>query len=80
MKRFHVANFEYNGFMGRRKTGFTHYTATFKEWAPDPGVGRFNCSDGKVRLIPTFALVGRVEGDLPEQPKTGVLFGEACES
>jgi len=75
-----IRNFEYNGFMGQTHEGHTDYTAEFKEWTTDPGIGIFICSDGRERLIPTFAIEGEMPDDIPKQPKTGVLFGEACES
>ena len=75
-----VQNFTYNGFYGELEDGLTSYTAEFKEWTTDPGVGRFICSDGEERLIPTFALRGGDTNHLPPQPKTGVLFGTPCRS
>lgn len=51
-----VRNFEYDGFGGMLRKGYAPYTATLLEWTLDPGVGRFQCSDGKVRLIPWFAV------------------------
>lgn len=77
---FRVRNFEYNGFFGRSLKGFAPYKAKFKEWTSDPGIGVFECSDGKERLIPTFALIGEAPLNLPEQPKTGVMFGSPCKS
>ena len=53
---YKVHNFDYNGFSGQLCDGDATYTAVLIEWTLDPGVGRFQCSDGKVRLIPTFAL------------------------
>ena len=55
--KFKVCNFKYNGFCGTELPGMADYTATFKEWTNDPGIGVFQCSDGKERLIPTFALL-----------------------
>lgn len=55
---FEVQNFSYNGFTSELSKGIASYTATFIEWSKDPGVGVFQCSDGKKRLIPTFALIG----------------------
>lgn len=51
-----VRNFDYDGFGGQLLEGDAPYTAELIEWTLDPGVGRFRCSDGKERLIPTFAL------------------------
>ncbi len=73
-----VRRFEYNGFCGQLKEGNAPYTAKFVEWTRDPGVAWFMCSDGKKRLIPTFALV-----DAPELPPQVfedemMLFGCPC--
>lgn len=38
------------------REGFAPYEATLLEWTLDPGVGKFQCSDGQVRLIPCCAL------------------------
>lgn len=77
---YNVKKFEYNGFFVSFTGGEADYTAEFKEWTPDPGVAICICSDGRERLIPTCALVGVMHGDLPEQPKTGVFFGEPSRS
>ena len=72
---FEVENFTYNGFVGRHLPGKASYTATFVEWTDDPGVATFLCSDGKERLIPTFALIGDQSG-LPKQDYSNkVYFG-----
>jgi len=63
---FEVNNFAYNGFMGQHLPGKAPYTATFIKWTRDPGVAECLCSDGKVRLIPSFALQGD-RSRLPEQ-------------
>jgi hypothetical protein len=63
---FVVKNFSYNGFMGQVLSGTAPYTAEFVEWTLDPGVALFQCSDGEVRLIPTFALEGN-RSALPRQ-------------
>lgn len=77
---FAVKNFEYNGFMGEVLPGYAFYTAEFVEWTRDPGVAQFRCSDGKTRLIPTFALDGDIS-KLPKQDYRGkVLFGESAHS
>ena len=54
---FSVWKFSYDGFGGQcdRKVVMP-YTARFKAWSGDPGVARMECSDGKERLIPTFAI------------------------
>jgi len=82
MKEYDVKEFNYNGFMGiiTGKEKMTNYTAVFVEWTSDPGIALFECSDGKLRMIPTYALVGLQRDDLPSQPKTGVLFGSPCSS
>jgi len=77
---FEVKNFTYNGFSGVDLPGKAPYTATFVEWTDDPGVAKFQCSDGEERLIPTFALIGDRRG-LPEQGKAhSVLFGSSSHS
>ena len=53
-----IKNFTYNGFMGKLSGGLANYRASFINWSGDPGISRMTCSDGKVRLIPTFALKG----------------------
>ena len=76
-----VNEFEYNGFMGKVDDKvIMPYTATFKEWTPDPGIGKFECSDGETRYIPTFAIVDYKSGDFGEQEKTGVMFGSPSKS
>jgi len=76
-----VHPFEYNGFYGNVDTSkYVDYTASFLEWTSDPGIARCECSDGEERLIPTFAMKGFNVKDYPEQPKTGVMFGPACQS
>jgi hypothetical protein len=79
-KKYEVENFSYNGFMGQRLPGKALYKAKFIRWTSDPGVGAFICSDGKERLIPTFALVGDHSG-LPEQDfRHKVFFGSPSHS
>ena len=75
-----VKNFEYNGFYGRTLNGHAPYTAEFEKWTADPGIGVFTCSDGKNRIIPTFAIEGGMPPGIPKQPKTGVRFGAPCRS
>lgn len=75
-----VRNFKYNGFCGEISEGYAPYTATFKKWTVDPGIAKCTCSDGKDRLIPTFALEGFDVASNPIQEKTGILFGIACNS
>lgn len=60
-----MRNFNYDGFGGMLREGFAPYTAELVEWTLDPGVGKFQCSDSKVRLIPTFALVPGAEWQRP---------------
>jgi hypothetical protein len=75
-----VKKFKYNGFMGQTLKGYTPYTATFKEWTNDPGIAKCTCSDGKERIIPTFALENFDINNHKIQEKTGVLFGVPCNS
>lgn len=78
---YKVQNFSYNGFMGELLPNMTSYQAKFKEWTNDPGIGVFECSDGKERLIPTFALKELKEYPLPEQDMSKkVMFGAAAHS
>ena len=78
---YKVQNFSYNGFCGKLMLGMTSYQAKFKKWTNDPGVGIFGCSDGKERLMPTFALKGLKEHPLPEQDMSKkVMFGAAAHS
>lgn len=51
-----IRHFDYDGFGGSLREGYAPYTAVLVRWTLDPGVGLFLCSDGKQRLIPTFAL------------------------
>lgn len=71
---FKVEKFKYNGFFVSPIKGYTKYTATFICWTSDPGIAKCSCSDGKIRLIPSCCLIGD-KSSLPEQAKTGVLFG-----
>jgi len=76
-----VNNFEYNGFCGKHLKGKAPYTATFKKWTNDPGIGVFECSDKKERLIPTFAIEKFDMDSLPKQSmKNKVYFGTASHS
>lgn len=77
---YKVKNFSYNGFFVSFAGGEASYTAEFSEWTKDPGVARCKCSDGRMRLIPTCALIGVMHNDLPEQEKTGMLFGTPSKS
>ena len=70
---FTVRNFEYNGFYGRELKGNASYTASFKSWTRDPGIAECECSDGKIRLLPTFALVDAYPL-LPKQDMSNKVF------
>lgn len=76
-KEFEVKNFVYNGFSGKSLPGMASYKAKFLNWTADPGIARFRCSDGDLRLIPTFALKDLNSGDLPTQTygNNKVIFG-----
>lgn len=86
--KFKVHNFVYGGLFVSMKKGVADYTAEFKEWTKDPGIGLFECSDGKSRLIPSCCLIG--DGVLPEQDnsevekiveeKQGFFIGKASSS
>lgn len=62
---YKVRNFTYNGFGGMLQPGDAPYTVSLIRWTLDPGVGLFQCSDGKERLIPTFAVIGHPEWKRP---------------
>lgn len=76
---FEVENFIYNGFYVASKPGKAEYRADFIKWTPDPGIALCKCSDSKVRKIPSCCLIGNKDV-LPEQEKTGVIFGDCCKS
>jgi hypothetical protein len=76
-----ITNFTYNGFFGKTLNGLTKYKARFNQWTNDPGIVLCDCSDGKQRLIPTFAM--DISFILPHQSiKEGEmqLFGIASKS
>ena len=77
-----VRNFIYGGFSGKLRPGFTKYKAGFINWTGDPGIARMLCSDGRVRLIPTFALKGKGYS-LPEdttKKEDKIMFGSPSKS
>ncbi len=77
MKQYKVENFTYNGFMVGSKPGITNYTVTFKEWTNDPGIAKWECSDGKDRLIPDCCIINLDRAELPHQSMDNmVYFGE----
>lgn len=51
-----INNFSYNGFCGKELEGKAPYSANFAGWTNDPGIMICDCSDGKKRRIPTFAV------------------------
>lgn len=71
-----VKNFEYNGFTGQMMKGIAPYRAKFVNWTGDPGIARMLCSDGRVRLIPTFALKGG-EFSLPYDNTNKKMFSNS---
>jgi len=82
-----VENFSYNGFGVESLEGFANYTVKeFVEWTNDPGIGKFLCSDEKVRLIPNCQLTKEYIKSIPSCPKLdpfkgiGVFFGEPSHS
>lgn len=78
-----VKNFNYDGLFGRETGGYAEYTAWFSRWTEDPGVAVCLCSDGKERLIPTFALEDFRIKDYPEQSISGCMIfykGTPCKS
>jgi len=76
---FIIRNFSYGGFSGKILKGLAKYKASFLNWTGDPGVARMLCSDGIVRLIPTFALKGK-GFSLPYDTTKKVTFGNPSES
>ena len=77
-----VKNFVYNGLFGGPTKGYAKYTAEFKEWTEDPGIAICTCSDGKERLIPTFALKGFDPEKYPKQNMDNkfMYVGTPCKS
>lgn len=59
-----IRNFSYNGFCGKLLNGYAKYTGLFIKWTNDAGVALIKCSDGKERLVPSFAL----DGVTPPEP------------
>lgn len=76
---FIIRNFRYGGFSGKLLNGFARYKASFINWTGDPGIARMLCSDGVIRLIPTFALKGKGYS-LPYDATKKVMFGESSRS
>lgn len=76
---FKVQNFEYNGFFVKSLNTTAKYTATFKGWTNDPGITACQCSDGKIRLIPSCQLIGSIS-KLPKQKSKTQIFGQPSES
>ena len=74
-----IKNFGYNGFTGKLTKGMVPYKAKFINWTGDPGMARMLCSDGRVRLIPTFALKGG-GFSLPYDDTDKKMFGAASNS
>lgn len=61
-----IHNFFYNGFYGQDREGYAKYTGKFIRWTNDPGIAEIECSDGKLRYIPSFAIENR--SLLPPEP------------
>lgn len=62
-----IRNFIYNGFYGQEKSGYTKYTGKFIKWTNDAGIAEIECSDGKHRYIPSWAITDS-NTLLPPQP------------
>lgn len=83
---YEVCYFEYNGFMGRSdKSKRMPYNARFKRWSGDPGIALMECSDGKARHIPTYAMKHSfvtLPNDMTRVESNGepVFFGPASKS
>lgn len=60
-----IRNFTYNGFCGSVLDGYASYIGEeFIEWTKNPGIAKIKCSDGQIRLIPSYAI----ESDEPLPP------------
>lgn len=77
---FTINNYKYNGFMGNTMPGIAPFTAKFVKWSGDPGVAIMDCSDGKQRYIPTFAILGDFIIPRKEEYNKGILFGHSSNS
>ncbi len=77
-----VLHFIYDGYAGKLTGGYARYTAEFQSWTEDPGITRCICSDGKERLIPSFALEGFDYSTNQEPDYDGLfmVFGALCRS
>lgn len=86
-----VEKFKYNGFFVQSKNGvYADYEIVkLSEWTMDGGIGKFLCTDGEERLIPTCQLSPEYAKELYEtnpQPDRsafkgkGVLFGQPSQS
>jgi len=62
-----VRNFSYNGLAVTDKPGFSSYEVQFIEWTDDPGIGKFICTDNKVRYIPSCQLEETYYKSLPQK-------------
>ncbi len=51
-----IHNFVYDGFCGKETKGWTKYTGRFVKWTNDAGIAEIECSDGKSRYIPGWAI------------------------
>lgn len=74
---FIIFHFEYNGFSGKLLDGETSFRGRFLEWTNDPGIMRMDCSDGRRRLIPSFAVRHKSgKNHLPKQvyKKSGLTY------
>jgi hypothetical protein len=72
-----VENFVYNGFSVRPLKGFAKYKVVkLLTWTKDPGIGRFSCSDGIERLIPSCCLSQDFLKDLPKAEDLNVFEGK----
>lgn len=80
---YHIENFNYNGFYVIPLSGFAKFKVKeFLYWTNDPGIGKFLCSDGKAREIPTCQLHPYYLKTLPKPPKlkNPILFGNTSSS
>lgn len=62
-----IHNFVYNGFYAQDRPGYAKYTCRFVKWTNDAGIFEAECSDGKLRYIPS-CYVHEYMKSLPSEP------------
>ena len=51
-----IHNFVYNGFFVQDRKGYAKYTGRFIKWTNDAGIAEIECSDDKLRYIPSCEI------------------------